>query len=50
MENPKKVAVPAYTILGQSFGPEVFRLVVVPLWSTAVAVNDENFKEKTNDA
>ena len=43
------MTVPAYTILGQSFGPEQFRWVVVPLWTTSVAVNDENFKEKTND-
>jgi hypothetical protein len=46
-ENIKKVGVPVYTILGQSFGPEAFRgvsrWVVVPLWCTAVAANDENF-------
>lgn len=40
---------PAYTVLAQAFGPEKFRLVLVPLWTTAVAANAETFKEKTND-
>lgn len=35
-----------YTVLGQTFGPEnKFRLVAVPLWVTAVAANEPNFKD-----
>lgn len=34
-----------FTLLGQSFGPEKFRLVVVPVWTTSVPANEEKFEE-----
>jgi len=37
----------AFKVLGESIGPESkFRLVVVPIWTTAVAANDATFKEQ----
>lgn len=37
----------SFKVLGQTVGPEnKFRLVVVPVWTTAVAANDETFKEQ----
>ena len=37
---------PAYTLLGESYGPDAgIKLVIVPIWMTAVAVNEEMFKE-----
>jgi hypothetical protein len=39
-------APPPFTVLGQSFGPEHFRLVVVPVWTTSIPANDEKFEVK----
>lgn len=39
-----------YQVLGQTFGPEdKFRWVVVPLWTTAVAANENTFEENIYD-
>jgi hypothetical protein len=37
-----------FTVLGQSFGPEEFRLVVVPLWTTSIPANEEKFEVNDN--